>query len=278
MTTETGITPEALAGRTALVTGASSGIGRAIAERLGGAGVHVWLAGRSAAPMNESADAIRAAGGKADVRSVDLRDLDAVRALVVEAHTSTGRFDLMVNNAGLSHPAPILAGDAEQWREMFEVNVLALLVGCQAAVQAMRAAGNGGHVVNISSIAAHRRDSGVYGATKHAVNALCATLRGELEDDPIRVVNIMPGAIATNFARNFDPAFLEGFAKMAGLDTEVKQGEKLPDAAVEQLQAKMGQVLGHPDDVARAVLFAVTQPHDVNIEEVVVRPQKALQF
>ncbi|HSG88732.1 MAG TPA: SDR family oxidoreductase [Pseudomonadales bacterium] len=278
MTTATGITPASLAGRTALVTGASSGIGRAIAERLGGAGAHVWLAGRSAEPMNASADAIRAAGGKAEVRSVDLRDLDAVRALVDEAHRATGRFDLMVNNAGLSHPAPILAGDAEQWREMFEVNVLALLVGSQAAVHAMRAAGNGGHVVNISSIAAHRRDSGVYGATKHAVNALCATLRVELEDDPIRVVNIMPGAIATNFARNFDPAFLEGFAKMAGLDTAVKQGEKLPDEAVEQLQAKMGQVLGHPDDVARAVIFAVSQPHDVNIEEVVVRPQKALQF
>jgi NADP-dependent 3-hydroxy acid dehydrogenase YdfG len=267
-----------LSGATAVVTGASSGIGRAVAERLGGAGMHVWLAGRSEAPMAESAEAIRDAGGQADVRVVDLRQTAAVQGLVEEAQGTTGRLDVMVNNAGLSHPAPILEGDAEQWREMFEVNVLALLVGCQAAVRAMRSAGHGGHVVNISSIAAHRRDSGVYGATKHAVNALCATLRAELEDDPIRVVNVMPGAIATNFARNFDPAFVQQFAQAAGLETEVKRGEKLPDAAVERLQAQLRQVLGHPDDVARAVLYAITQPFEVNVEEIVVRPQKAMQL
>lgn len=281
MTTHAMDTPQAstnppLQGRTAVVTGASSGIGQAIAERLGGAGAQVWMAGRSESALTASADTIRAAGGTAEVRAMDLRDLANVRALVEEAYTTTGRLDLMVNNAGLSHPASILEGDAERWREMFDVNVISLLVGCQAAVHAMRAAGNGGHVVNISSIAAHSRDPGVYGATKHAVNALCATLRKELEEDPIRVVNIMPGAIATNFARNFDPAFLEGFAKMAGIETEIRPGEKMPDAAIAQLQAAMGQVLGHPDDVARAVLFAVTQPLDVNIEEMVVRPQKAL--
>jgi NAD(P)-dependent dehydrogenase (short-subunit alcohol dehydrogenase family) len=111
---------------------------------------------------------------------------------------------------------------------MLETNVLGLLVGCQAAVRAMRACKAEGHVVNISSIAAQRSDSGVYGATKHAVNAISATLRGELEEDSIRVVNVMPGAIATNFARNFDPAFLEGFVKMSGVDVEIKPGEKLP--------------------------------------------------
>lgn len=267
-----------LAGGTAVVTGASSGIGRAIAERLGGLGMHVWLAGRSEAPMAESAEAIGDAGGRAEVRIVDLRQTAAVQGLVEEAHGTSGRFDLMVNNAGLSWPAAILEGDAEQWREMLEVNVLALLVGCQAAVRAMRTAGNGGHVVNISSIAAHRRDSGVYGATKHAVNAICATLRAELEDDPIRVVNLMPGAIATNFARNFDPEFVRGFARMAGIDAEVKPGEKLPEEAVEALHARMGEVLGHPDDVARALVYAISQPPEVNVEEVVVRPQKALQF
>jgi NADP-dependent 3-hydroxy acid dehydrogenase YdfG len=184
----------------------------------------------------------------------------------------------MVNNAGVSYPAPILEGDPEQWRTMLETNVLGLLVGCQAGVRAMRACGAAGHVVNISSIAAQRRDSGVYGATKHAVDAISATLRKELEDDPIRVVNVMPGAIATNFARNFDPAFVAGFVKMAGLDVEVKPGERLPDEVFEKLTGQLSQLLGNPQDVAQAVLYAVSQPPHVNVMDIVVRPPKQLDF
>jgi NADP-dependent 3-hydroxy acid dehydrogenase YdfG len=184
----------------------------------------------------------------------------------------------MVNNAGVSYPAPILEGDPEQWRTMLETNVLALLVGCQAAVKAMRDCGAEGHIVNISSIAAQRSDSGVYGSTKHAVNVISATLRQELEEDSIRVVNIMPGAIATNFARNFDPAFVEGFVKMAGLDIEVKRGERLPDEVFENLATQMKQLLGDPADVANAVLFAVTQPIHVNLADIVVRPPKQLDL
>jgi NADP-dependent 3-hydroxy acid dehydrogenase YdfG len=161
---------------------------------------------------------------------------------------------------------------------MLETNVLGLLVGCQAAVRAMRACGAEGHIVNISSIAAQRRDSGVYGATKHAVNAISATLRGELEEDPIRVINVMPGAIATNFARNFDPEFLKGFIQMAGLDVEVKQGERLPDEVFEKLAGPLAQLLGEPQDVADAVLFAVTQPIRVNIADITVRPPKQLNL
>jgi NADP-dependent 3-hydroxy acid dehydrogenase YdfG len=159
-----------------------------------------------------------------------------------------------------------------------ETNVLALLVGCQAAVRAMRACGAEGHIVNISSIAAQRPDSGVYGSTKHAVNAISATLRRELEEDSIRVVNVMPGAIATNFARNFDPTFVEGFVKMAGLDVEVKKGERLPDEVFEVLGEKLKQMLGDPEDVARAVLYAVTQPIHVNLADIVVRPPKQLDL
>jgi NADP-dependent 3-hydroxy acid dehydrogenase YdfG len=132
--------------------------------------------------------------------------------------------------------------------------------------------------VNVSSIAALRRDSGVYGATKHAVNAISASLRGELEDDTIRVVNVMPGAIATNFARNFDTKFLEGFVKMTGVAHEVKQGERLPDELLEKLQPKLQQLLGDPDDIASAVLYAVTQPIRVNVEQIVVRPPKQLNL
>jgi NADP-dependent 3-hydroxy acid dehydrogenase YdfG len=267
-----------LRGKTAIVTGASSGIGRAIAEKLGGNGAHVYLAGRTRASMEESKRGIEKAGGRAAVVELDVRDVQQVRRLVDQALQDTKRVDIMVNNAGLSYPAPIIEGDAEEWRAMLETNILALLVGCQAAVRAMRTCGAEGHIVNISSIAAQRSDSGVYGSTKHAVNCISSTLRRELEEDSIRVVNVMPGAVATNFARNFDPAFVANFVKAAGMDIEVKRGERIPDGVMDALQPKMQQLLAHPDDVAEAVLYAVTQPIRVNIADVVVRPPKQLNL
>ena len=267
-----------LAGKTAIVTGASSGIGRAIAESLGGAGAHVFLAGRTRDAMDASKGRIESAGGKASVVATDVRQPDAVRALVDQAVSDTGRLDIMVNNAGLSYPAPIMDGNAEEWREMLEVNILALLVGCQAAVKAMRQCGAQGHIVNISSGAARRGDSGVYGSTKHAVNVISNTLRNELEDDSIRVVTIMPGVIATNFGRNFDPAVVAGIVKAAGVDVEVKQGERLPDEVFERMPDGMRKILGRPEDIANAVLYAVTQPIDVNVQEIVVRPPKQMAF
>ena len=205
-----------------------------------------------------------------------MRDVEAVRGLVEQAVRETGRLDVMVNNAGVSYPTPIIDGDPEEWRTMLETNVLALLVGSQAAVQAMRACKAEGHIVNISSIAAQRPDSGVYGSTKHAVNCISATLRRELEEDSIRVVNVMPGAIATNFARNFDPKFVAGIAKAAGSDLEITKGERLPDEVFQQLSQRMQQTLLAPEDVAAAVLYAVTQPIHVNVLDIVVRPAKQL--
>jgi NADP-dependent 3-hydroxy acid dehydrogenase YdfG len=267
-----------LTGKTAIVTGASSGIGRAIAEKLGGAGAHVVLAGRTLSSMQESKARIEAAGGHATVVGLDVRDVQQVQDLVQRAVRDTGRLDIMVNNAGVSYPSPIADAEPEEWRAMLETNILALLVGTQAAVRAMRKSGAEGHIVNISSIAAQRADSGVYGATKHAVSCISNTLRRELEEDSIRVVNILPGAIATNFARNFDPAFVAGFIQAAGSQVEVKKGERLPDEVMDKLQPAMKQVLGSAEDVANAVLYAVTQPIHVNIAEIVVRPPKQLNL
>ena len=269
---------ETLSGRTALVTGASSGIGRAIALRLGEAGAHVFLAGRTRETMEKSKAEIEAAGGKATVASVDVRDPQQMRGLVDTAVRQTGRLDIMVNNAGLSYPGTIVDGEYEQWREMFDTNVLALLVGCQAAIRAMRSCKSNGHIVNISSIAGRSDASGVYGATKWAVNSIATTLRKELEEDSIRVVNIMPGAVITNFARHFPVQMLEGFARSAGVEGEVRPGEHLPDEALERLGQAMRPLLASPDDVARAVLFAVTQPIELNVFEIVVRPQKQIQL
>ncbi|HXZ83984.1 MAG TPA: SDR family oxidoreductase [Myxococcota bacterium] len=265
-----------LAGKTAIVTGASSGIGRAIAETLGAAGAHVFLAGRSPEPMEQSKKKIEAHGGRATVARLDVRDSAQVDALVERAVRETGRLDVMVNNAGLSYPGAIVDGNPDEWRAMLETNVLGLLAGCRAAVRAMRKGGQPGHVVNISSIAAQRPDSGVYGATKHAVNCISATLRAELENDPIRVVNVMPGAIATNFARNFDPKVIAGVVGASGIPVEVKKGEKLPDEVFEKVQPLLKQLLGSAEDVADAVLYAVTLPPHVNVADIVVRPPKQL--
>lgn len=272
-----------LDGRTAVVTGASSGIGRAIAETLGDAGAHVVLGGRTPDAMAESVAKIAAAGGTAEAHAGDIRDPAVARALVEQATASTGRLDIMVNNAGVSFPEPILDGDPEHWRTMLETNVLALLVGCQAAVRAMRACGAEGHIVNISSVAAQRRDSGVYGATKHAVNAINETLRRELQEDPIKVVTVMPGAIATSFARNFDSAVLRTMVAVAAGgsagelgEVELTQGERIPDEVLAGARTGLPEHLCAPEDVADAVLWAVTRPSTVHIAEVVVRPNRDL--
>jgi NADP-dependent 3-hydroxy acid dehydrogenase YdfG len=280
----TGDGPEAagetrLAGRTAVVTGASSGIGRAIAETFGALGAHVVLAGRSISPMQASVERIVAAGGTAEAKVVNVRIPEEVAALVAEAAASTGRLDIMVNNAGVSYPEPVTTADPAHWKEMFETNVLGLLAGCQSAVKAMRAGGRTGHIVNISSLAAHRPDSGVYGATKHAVNCISNTLRGELLEDPIQVITVMPGAIATSFARNFDPAVIGALAAAAGAEpVQVVPGEQLPDEVLEAAQSSLPDHLCTPGDVADAVVYAVTRRPGTHIGEIVVRPNRDFNF
>ncbi|HYA68852.1 MAG TPA: SDR family NAD(P)-dependent oxidoreductase, partial [Acidimicrobiales bacterium] len=137
-----------------------------------------------------------------------------------------------------------------------------------------------GHIVNISSVAALRPDSGVYGSTKHAVNCITGSLRQELMNDTIQVMSVMPGAVATSFARNFDPEVLQGLAAVSavageGVDHIVK-GERLSDAVLDGALAAMPDHLCAPEDVADAVLWAVTRPPSVHIPELVVRPNRDL--
>ena len=270
------MTSSEIAGRTAAVTGASSGIGQAIAEHLGALGADVWMCGRSEEPLAQSRQTIEDAGGTAEYRVFDISDLAALRSFVDDAAAANG-LHVMVNNAGFGDPDGIVDGDPENWRSMLDVNVVALAAGAQAAVAAMRASGSEGHIVNISSVAALRRDSGMYGATKHAVNTVNATLRQELEDDLIRVTSIMPGVFATNFARNFDRALVEGIAAAAGIETlEFDDQNRVPRATIEALQSKMTPMLGDVAEIAKAVEYIVTQPIEINIEELVIRPQKSL--
>jgi len=266
------------AGRTAVVTGASSGIGRAIAERLGADGAHVVLGGRTESPMKGSAARIEAAGGGATVVVGDVREPDVVQGLIDVAVAETGHLDILVNNAGIADFGSILGGDVEHWRAMFDTNVVALLAGCQAGVRAMRTQGTAGHIVNISSVAAQDPSSGVYGATKHAVNVISRTLRLELLDDPIKVTTVMPGVVATNMARALDPSVLAAIVALSGLDIDVTPGERVPDEVLESAQVALSDFAAKPEDVAEAVAFAVSQPPGVHVAEIVVRPNKDLQL
>ena len=267
---------KSLAGRTAVVTGASSGIGLAIARRLAAAGAYVFLAGRTAGPMEQTKQAIEDAGGNAQVVTADLRDPNEVQSLVDVAVMQTGRLDIMVNNAGLEFPASIIEGAPEDWRAMLETNVLALLTGCKAAVIAMRKCGAQGHIVNMSSVSAQRRNSGVYGATKHAVNVISASLRDELEEDDIRVTNVLPGATATNFARHFPGPFVDKIIEMSGTELTPKEGDHYSAETLDGLARNLSKNLCSPDDIANAVMYAVTQPITVNIADIVVRPPRAM--
>ena len=265
-----------LNGQTAIITGASSGIGLAITKRLARAGAHVFLAGRTAEPMEEAKRAIEQQGGSASVMTADVRDPLEVERIVATAVKQTGRLDIMVNNAGLEFPSTILGGKPEEWRAMLETNVLALLVGCQAAALAMRECGAEGHIINISSVSAQRRNSGVYGATKHAVNVISASLRDELEEDDIRVTNILPGATATNFARNFPAPFVEKMIEMSGTELTPKRGDHYSAETLDEFAKNMQKNLCNADDIANAVIYVVSQPINVNVADIVIRPPRAM--
>jgi len=249
-----------MAGRVALVTGASSGLGAAIASRLAAAGARVYLLGGNEDGLAASANAIRAAGAAAEILVSDLNRPGAARVAVDQVVQDAGQIDILVNNAAIFHTGPIANQTPEMWRDMFQINVLALIEASQAAVHAMRKQGTPGHIVNISSLSSRLDPGGVYGATKAAVDKVSEQLRDELEGDDIRVVNILPGAFATNLGRNMTEAQRQGLVELLSrVPTEPDAEGRTP-------------LVGLPDDIARAVEFAVSQPININIGEMVVRP------
>ncbi len=274
-----------LDGKAAVVTGGSSGIGRATALALAAEGAAVAISGRKASALEEVAGAIKAQGGRVLSQVMDVRDEKQVAALVDAAVEQFGRLDIMVNNAGVSYPGNIAEGDVDQWREMLETNVLALLIGCREAIRVMKTNGGvlAGHIVNISSNAA--RNTGptgqVYSATKHAVNAISDGLRQEVHDAGIRVTVVMPGGTLTNFGRLMPQEVLNNAARALGLDPEaegIRQGEYLPQEGVERVLKEHPGAFLSADDLAGAVLYAVTQPPSVLVDELLVRPSVGLNL
>ena len=235
-----------LAGKASIVTGASSGIGAATARLLAKEGCNVVLAARREDRLN----ALAAELGEGTLAvPADVTDPAACAALVARTVERFGSLDVLINNAGLGLYGSIAEGNPEDWRKMFDVNVLGVLYTTRAAVRQMLRQGSG-DVVFISSLAGRRvprADGTVYAATKHAVNAIADGLRMDVHEKGVRVINVEPGLVRTEFPESSYPSAEEYYA----------QREYTP------LEA---------EDVAAAVVYALNQPPRVSFNEILVRP------
>ncbi|MFM9127408.1 MAG: SDR family NAD(P)-dependent oxidoreductase [Solirubrobacterales bacterium] len=241
-----------LSGRVAAVTGASSGIGEATALALAEAGAAVALGARRVDRLDALAVRIEEAGGRAIAVECDVADEASAHAFIAATVEQLGGLDILVNNAGVMLLGPIEGADTGQWRQMMDVNVLGLLYCTQAALPHLRDSGHG-HIVNVSSVAGRTASAfvGVYNATKWAVTGFSEALRQEAAMSKIRVTCIEPGMVETELpSHNTNPAVLE---------------------TIEKLKAKYGEAL-ESEDIADAILHAVTAPPRVNVNEVLIRP------
>jgi NAD(P)-dependent dehydrogenase (short-subunit alcohol dehydrogenase family) len=236
-------------GETVVVTGGSSGIGRAIALRFGEAGAAVVNADLRAEPKDEGADApthekIRDEGGEAAFVECDVTDTDAVRAAVDRAR-DFGGVDVMVNNAGLFERAPLEEVTRESFDRIHDVNAGGVFFGCQAAAEDMRERGEGGVVVNTASISStHAQEKQIsYDATKGAIKMITRGAALELADDDVRVNAVAPGHIATEFGSGAE---------------KKKEAVKAGDLTK---PVPLGRA-GVPEDIAGAVLFLASEDAD----------------
>jgi NADP-dependent 3-hydroxy acid dehydrogenase YdfG len=235
-----------LDGRRLLVTGASSGIGAATVRACAAAGARVAATAR----RGDRLEALAAETGCTAVPA-DLTDDRAARGAVSTVASALGGLDGLVNNAGVMCPGPVSEGRVEDWRAMFDLNVLALLVVTHAALPHLREAGRA-DIVNMSSQSGRRVASaagGVYSGTKFAVHAISEGLRMELGEDGVRVTVISPGFVRSEL--------LDAAADGPGTER------------LRTMQAEVG--LG-PDAVANQVVHALAQPADVHLREIVIAP------
>jgi NADP-dependent 3-hydroxy acid dehydrogenase YdfG len=246
---------ESLSGTVALVTGASSGIGEATAVALAERGATVALVARRRDKLEALAERI-GGGGKALVIEADVSDQAQAQAAVETAVGELGRLDTLVNNAGVMLLGPIVGAPLEEWQRMVNLNVLGLLYCTHAALPHMLAAAEGdprsvADVVNVSSTAGRvaRLNSGVYNATKFGVVAFSESLRQEVTARHVRVSIIEPGATATELASHNRPVVLEEMAKNFG-----------------------GIELMASEDIADAIVYVVTRPRHVAVNEMLIRP------
>ncbi|MFI9649343.1 SDR family oxidoreductase [Streptomyces sp. NPDC052040] len=235
------------------VTGASSGIGEATARRLAADGHQLFLGARRTDRLDALTKEITGAGGTAASRRLDVTDAADVQAFVSAARERYGRVDVLVNNAGVMPLSPLEALKVDEWDRMIDVNVRGVLHGIAAALPMMRAQG-GGHVVNIASVGAYEVSptAAVYCATKYAVRAISEGLRQETAGD-IRVTLVSPGV------------------------TESELAEGISDPAAREAMKTYRAVALPAPAIAEAIAYALSQPPEVDVNELVIRPTASAQ-
>lgn len=238
-------------GKVVVITGASSGLGEATARLLSAQGAIVVLGARRTERIRSLADELTESGGKALAITTDVTDYDQVKRLVDAAVQTYGRIDVIINNAGLMPHSPLERFKIDDWNRMIDVNIKGVLYGIAAALPYMKQQ-KAGHIINVSSVAGHkvRPSSAVYAATKHAVLALSEGLRQEVKPYNLRTTVISPGAVAT----------------------ELPNSVTEPDIA--ENVRKIYKIAIPADSFARAVAFAISQPEEMDINEILFRPTR----
>jgi NADP-dependent 3-hydroxy acid dehydrogenase YdfG len=238
-----------IAGKVVVITGASSGLGEATARLLSAEGATVVLGARRTERIQSLADELTGNGGKALAIQTDVTDIDQVQQLVDAAVQTYGRIDVMINNAGLMPHSPLERRKIDDWNRMIDVNIKGVLYGIAAALPYMQQQ-KAGHIINVSSVAGHKVRSGgvVYAATKTAVRVISEGLRQEVKPYNIRTTVISPGAVATELPNSV---------------TEPDIAENIRKSYESAIPA---------DSFARAVVYAMSQPDELDINEILFRP------
>lgn len=237
-----------LSGQSVVITGASSGIGEATAKLLAAQGAQLMLGARREERLKDLVHNIKKEGGSATYQTVDVTEREQVAALAKAALDTYGKIDIWINNAGLMPLSRLDKLRVDEWDQTIDVNIKGVLYGIAAALPPMQSA-NRGHIINIASVAGHKvfPGSAVYCASKFAVRAISEGLRQEVGDS-IRCTVISPGAVAT----------------------ELTDSVKDPEASKQMDQVYSDAI--NADAIARAILYAIEQPTEVDINEILVRP------
>lgn len=229
------------------ITGASSGIGEASAKLLAQNGAKVVLGARRTQKLENIVEAIRVQGGTAEYKALNVADREDMKAFIHFAKDKFGRVDVIFNNAGVMPLSPMNALKVEEWDKMIDVNIHGVLNGIAAGLPIMEAQGSG-QLINTASIGAHIvvPTGAVYCATKYAVWAISEGVRQESPN--IRVTTISPGVVETEL------------------------GSDITESSAKAALQEFRKISLTPDAIARAILYAVSQPDDVDVNEIIVRP------
>ncbi|WP_426474148.1 SDR family oxidoreductase [Chryseobacterium balustinum] len=242
---------ENIKGKVVAITGASSGMGKAIAIELAKNGAKVVLGARRTEELQQLVEEIKSEGGDATFAQIDVKNKADLVWLVNTAVEQYGKLDVIVNNAGVSQLSRIDELDIDGWEEMIDINLKGVLYGMAAAIPVFKQQ-ESGHIVNIISTSGIKivPMQGIYAGTKNAVRTIAEAFRQE-SDGTIRITGISPGVVKTGFAENI---------KNQEMKTIIKNN--------------MENLAINPDAIANAVIYAISQPDDVEVGDIVIRPSK----